>query len=97
MELKKIGVLSAGKIALLFGVVYGLLSGIIFSIAASQANMISSAGTQLPPIITSLGYWMIIIAPIFDGIVYFIAGIIAAALYNLFAGWIGGIHLELRK
>ena len=97
MELKKIGVLSAGKIALLFGAVYGLLSGIMFSVLISKADVLAAAGMQFPSLITNFGYWIIIIAPVLNGAIYFIVGIIVAALYNLFSNWIGGIQLDLKK
>jgi len=38
---------------------------------------------------------MLIILPIFYGVVGFIAGAIGAALYNLIAGMVGGIEIEV--
>jgi len=39
----------------------------------------------------------IIILPIMYGIFGFIGGAIGAWIYNLVAGWIGGIEIELEK
>jgi hypothetical protein len=36
-----------------------------------------------------------ILAPVLYGIVGFIIGALAALVYNLVAGWIGGIEIEL--
>jgi H+/Cl- antiporter ClcA len=33
--------------------------------------------------------------PVFYGVIGFIAGLIGALLYNLFARWVGGFELEL--
>tara|TARA_Y100000310_G_C20658260_1_gene803204 strand:- start:1269 stop:1580 length:312 start_codon:yes stop_codon:yes gene_type:complete len=94
MELKKIGILSLGKIAGLFGVIYGLISGILFLIILSRANQIPGLTEQLG-FIAQLGNSSIIVLPILNGIIYFLVGIIAAFLYNLIAKKIGGIELEL--
>ncbi len=36
-----------------------------------------------------------IFMPIIYGVMGFVGGIVAAALYNLFARWIGGIEVEV--
>ena len=95
MELKKVGILSLAKIAGLFGVLYGIISGILVSIAYSKAGALASLGQQLPATVTALGYKSLIVFPILNGIAYFIAGIVIAFIYNLLADWIGGVKLTL--
>lgn len=97
MELKKVGILSLAKIAGLFGVIYGLISGILLSFIYSKSDLLASLGTELPTTVTTLGYKSIIVLPILNGIVYFIAGIVLAFVYNLLASWIGGVKLEFKK
>ena len=41
------------------------------------------------------GVGAVIFMPLFYGALGFITGIITAALYNLVAGWIGGVELQL--
>jgi len=96
MELKKVGILSLAKIAGLFGVIYGLISGLLLSFIYSKSDLLASLGTQLPTTITTLGYKSIIVLPILNGIMYFVAGIILAFVYNLLASWIGGVNLEFK-
>lgn len=96
MELKKVGILSLAKIAGLFGVIYGLISGLLLSFIYSKSELLASLGTQLPTTVTTLGYKSIIVMPILNGIIYFIAGIILAFIYNLLASWIGGVKLEFK-
>jgi len=97
MELKKIGVLSAAKIAGLFGVIYGLISAILLSIIYSKADVLASLGMQLPTTVTNLGYKTFIALPIINGVLYFIIGLIVAFIYNLLASWVGGVKLEFKE
>ncbi len=96
MELKKIRILSLAKITCILGVIYGLVSGILVSFIYSKSELLASLGIQLPAAVTTLGYKSIIVLPILYGIIYFIAGIILAFVYNLLASWVGGINLEFK-
>jgi len=93
MELKKIGVLSLAKIAGLFGVIYGFVSGILIVIIVSKVPTVAE---QLG-IVSQWGAKSIIILPIINGATYFIAGIILAFIYNLITSWVGGIKVDLGK
>ena len=78
---RRLGVMSVGKISL---VVYGLIAGLIGVFVA-----LFTAGP-----LTALG--LLIGIPIFYGIIGFFGGILTAWIYNLVAGWVGGIKMELR-
>ena len=86
--LKKIGVMSMAK---LYGVIFavmGLIAGIFMGLfGALLAAFGSAAG--------GLGLAAIIVLPIIYGIMGFVSGAIGAFLYNLFAGWVGGIEVDL--
>jgi len=97
MELKKIGILSLGKIAGLFGIIYGLILGIFYSFVYSKSSVLASLGQQIPAVITTLGYASIIVMPIIIGIIYFVVGIIGALIYNLLASRVGGVKLEFKE
>jgi hypothetical protein len=97
MELKKIGILSAGKIAGLFGIIYGLIMGIFYSFVYSKSSTLAALGQQIPAVITTLGYASIIVMPIILGVAYFVAGIVGALIYNLLARWVGGVKLEFKE
>ena len=92
-ELKKIGVVATGKICGLFGVIFGLLVGILVGLSSQVEN------TDLVPQVSQAisGWSAAILMPIIYGIVYFLGGLIGAALYNLFSKWVGGIPVELEK
>ena len=91
--LKRIGVLSAAKLEGLLMVIFGLIMGIIFAVFGAAGATLSGFGAFG----ASVGILAIIIMPIFYGIIGFIGGAVGAFLYNLIAGWIGGIELELVK
>lgn len=96
MRLKRIGVLSLAKIAGLFGVIYGLLLGILISIVVSAIGSVPGAAQQLGAMV-QLGYSSLIIFPILYGVIYFVVGIVTAAIYNFLAGKIGGVEVELKR
>ena len=88
--IKSIDIISWAKIHALFGIVFGLIYGILFAILGTAIG-----ATHGLPGLTTLGLLSIIVFPIIFGIMAFIAGAILAFLYNIFAGSIGGIEIEL--
>ncbi len=98
MVLKKIGPLSLAKIAGIIYVVIGLLVGVFISMLALLGVFASSMAADSPgPIVGMfLGVGAIIVFPIFYGVLGFIMGAVVAWLYNVFAGIVGGIELDLQ-
>jgi len=96
MVLRSVGVLSVAKV---MGTVYalmGLIIGAIFallSMAGVAMNAADGGEAAVPGAIFGVG--AIIIMPIFYGIAGFIGGIISGALYNVVAGLVGGMELNL--
>jgi len=94
MILKRVGVLSVGKIMGAIYVVLGLLIGGIVSLFAVLGA--SFGGREALPGIVG-GVAAIVLLPIFYGILGFLGGIITAALYNVAARLLGGIELEFEN
>ncbi len=90
--IKSIDIISWAKIHALFGIVFGLIYGILFAILGSAIG-----ATFEMPGATTLGLSAIIVFPIIFGIMAFICGAIMAFFYNIFAGKIGGIEIELAE
>jgi hypothetical protein len=89
---KSVNILSVAKIGALFGIVMGLVWGIFFgTIAASRIGRVA------PGIGAVSGVALIVIMPVLGLIAGFIAGAVHAFLYNIFAGWVGGINLEFQQ
>jgi hypothetical protein len=80
---RRVGVMSVGKIGL---VTYGLIAGVVGVLAA-----LVTLFTTGP--LAALG--LLIGIPIGYGVIGFLGGIFTAWLYNLVAGWVGGIKIEL--
>ncbi len=91
-EIKKIDVLSMGKISGILYAIIGLVVGLVITIL-SVTNM--AIPESMGPLGT-LGPYAVALMPIIYGIVGFVAGIIIAALYNLLVRWVGGIKIELK-
>jgi len=85
-ELKRIGPVSVGKISGIIGVVFGVIAGLIlalFSTALGGSFLGDNWFIQL------IGLTLIY------AVGGFVGGVIYAALYNLVAGWVGGVQIEL--
>jgi Flp pilus assembly protein TadB len=89
---RKIGVLSLGKITGVIYAVMGLIFGVIITLTSlTVGSMMYSqgAGGML------FGAWAIIALPIFYGVLGFIGGVITALIFNAVTGAIGGLELEI--
>ncbi len=95
-EIRRIDVVSFAKIEGALGAVIGLIVGVFAAlIGIAMGGFADMAGMEFPGMGLFLGAAAIIFVPIVYGIAGFIGGLIVAALYNLVAGWIGGIKVEL--
>jgi hypothetical protein len=94
--LKHVGVLSVAKITALFGLVFGLVYGIIFATFASTLLMIMPVASSLGAAgAGGIGAVIVVFMAIGGVIGGFIYGAVVAFLYNIFAGWVGGVQLDL--
>ncbi len=100
LRIKRLRVLSVAKIV---GGVYagvGLLVAAILASVFLIAALIGSAATEEFAAAGLAGgvfgaLVILIFAPLFYGVLGFIVGIVGAFVYNLMAGWIGGIEVEV--
>jgi uncharacterized membrane protein len=92
-ELKKIGVLSTAKIFAFFGLVLGVISIIVQKVICS----IDSTSAISYGVSCTSGWSSLLLGVVFAIITYALAGLIVAALYNIFARWVGGIKFDLGK
>lgn len=98
--LKRIGPGSAFKVGAVTYALLGLVIGACIALFSMIAGSLGSlAGTEAGPGAKALGLGMglgaIIIAPIFYGIIGGIGGALGAFIYNLVAGWIGGLEVDI--
>jgi hypothetical protein len=96
-EIKKIGVLSLAKIEGALGAIIGFIAGLIVAaIGTAFWGFAGMAEAGVPRGMGALfGVAAIILFPILYGILGFIGGAIVAFLYNVVAGVVGGVEIEL--
>ena len=98
MIIKRIGVLSCGKIVgTLYGLIGLLIGGIatLFSLVAGAAGAMSGVDDAL--FSSFFGAFAIILFPVFYGIMGFVGGLLTAFIYNLATGLVGGIEIEVEQ
>jgi hypothetical protein len=94
MVIKRVGVMSVGKIYGVMCAAIGLLLGLVMAAAGSiGAGLASASGSSALPF-AGFGVAAIVVFPILYGIFGFIGGLISGALYNVFAGMVGGVEIE---
>jgi hypothetical protein len=98
---KRISPGSAFKVGLVVYAFLGLLVGILtafFSMIVGSLGSMAEAGMPAAKAFgfgLGLGLGSIIIFPICYGIIGGIGGAIGAAIYNLAAGWVGGLEVDI--
>ena len=103
LRIKKLGILSVAKMQGVMGLVIGLIIGVIYgliiiaysllgaSILKGNSSLAVGGGGVV------VGIVAMIAIPLIYGIVGFIGGAIGALLYNLFAGMVGGVEIEVEN
>jgi len=89
MVIKRVGVV---KLAIFQGALmaaFGLFAALIIMLFSSMM------GTHQAGVLGMVGVAALIILPIMYGVIGFIAGAIGGALYNLVAGIVGGIEIDV--
>lgn len=109
-EVKRLKVLSVAKMALIFGIIIGIIQGLfmgfgaqqtiatypdVVSISFSDASVAGNSQMMLSLVLIKLGWWNVITTPIFLAVVWWLGALISSWLYNVIAKRFGGIKLEL--
>jgi hypothetical protein len=97
--LKRVGPGSAFKVGLVVYAFLGFLVGIcvaLFSMVAGSLTGMAGADAPTAKMLgVGMGFGAIIIFPILYGIVGGIGGVVGAVVYNLAAGWVGGLEVDI--
>jgi hypothetical protein len=95
MVIKRIRPISFAKIAGTLYTVMGLVLGGVFSLSALAGVFGATQETATFPMMF-FGAAAIVVLPVLYGCLGFVGALIGAWLYNVFAGWVGGIELDLQ-
>ena len=93
MVIRRIGPLSAGKVAAVLYAGFGLIFGAIFSLVAMAGGFATeeAGGAAFGAI---FGVGAIIVLPILYGAMGFVTAVLGAWLYNVAASMTGGVELN---
>jgi len=95
MVINRIGPVSCAKISGTLYAILGLLGGAFFSLFALAGGLGSNrAGGAFAG--AMLGVGAVVFLPICYGLIGFIGSLIAAWLYNVVAGLVGGVEIDVR-
>ena len=90
---------SAFKVGMVVYAFFGLIVGICVALFSMLAGSLGSLAGNGAPGAKALGFGFgvgaVIIFPILYAIIGGIAGAIGAAIYNLAAGWVGGLEVDI--
>jgi hypothetical protein len=102
-EINRFDLLTVFKVSFLVYLVVGFLIGILYSLIIVQILMMMGPMLESPVFddFGSIGFMgavtLAIFMAIFMAVVWSIITVIAAGIYNLIAGWVGGLKLELNQ
>ena len=100
-RIKRIAPLQAGKMLGALQACMGLLFLPFFALAgvvgtfAQHVPQAQNSAAPPPALFAGMMFGFGMLLPIFYGVMGFVFGIIMAAIYNLFARWIGGIEVDV--
>ncbi len=102
LRIRKLGVISVAKIYAVMALVFSLLISIPYGLiimvfGAAMLGQGGDAGLAAGGGSIIIGLLVMIGVPIFYAIIAFISGAIGALLYNLFAGMVGGVEIEVEN
>jgi hypothetical protein len=95
MVIKRVGPLSCAKISGTLYAIMGLVVGAIVSVV-SMAGGFASDNDGAGAIGAMIGASAIVVLPLLYGCMGFIVTLIGAWIYNVLAGLVGGIELEVQ-
>lgn len=98
MAIKHVGVLSFARISGVVGAGLGLIIGVIYGliIMTVGAALMSGHGGMGAGFGIVGGLFAMILIPAFYGVIAFVFGALYAFVYNIAAGFVGGIELDLQ-
>jgi hypothetical protein len=95
MVITRIGPLSLAKIAGVLYAAIGLVVGAIVALVA-VAGLAGGAEAGSAVLGSALGLGAIVLLPILYGGLGFVVTLIGAALFNLAAGFVGGVEIDVK-
>ena len=104
-EIKRVDIWSLAKFFAVWGLIIGFIMGLIFAIFVSTlGNFAAFTASDAYGIPIDMGAFgaaatvaLIFVYPIFLGICGLIGGVVGGFFYNVVAGFVGGIEVDLNQ
>lgn len=96
MIIRRVGVWSVSRMYGALLAVGGLIAGLMLACLALLGAGVASQNEDMPAFMgAAFGIGAVVFLPILYGVMGLAVGAVAAALYNLFAGVIGGVEIDV--
>jgi hypothetical protein len=95
MVVKHVVPMSVAKVAAVLYAILGLIFGGIISLIAVAGQALAPGTEDAGMMGMMFGAAAVVILPIFYACLGFIMSVLMAALYNLVAGWVGGVEVDV--
>jgi len=96
MIIRRVGVWSVSRMYGAMSAVFGLIAGLLVACFALIGAGVAHQNPDVPSFLGPLfGVGAVIFLPIFYGVLGLVAGAIGGAIYNVFAGMVGGIEIDV--
>jgi hypothetical protein len=95
MVITRLEPVSFAKVSAIVYAIFGLAFGGLFTLIALVRGLAPNP-YGLTPMTPFVGVGAVVILPILYGGFGFIGSLLAAWLYNVAAGWVGGIEIQVR-
>jgi hypothetical protein len=95
MELRRVGPWSVAKVLGTMYAAMGLIFGAVFALIAVIGGSIAREASGAGAFGAMFGVGAIVLLPLFYGVGGVVFGALSAWLYNVFAGMVGGIDVQL--
>ena len=95
---KRVGPGSAFKVGLITYGILGLVLGICMALFSTLVGSLGTAASSAPGaklLGLGMGVGSIIFFPVLYGLIGGIGGALGALIYNLAAGWVGGLEVDI--
>lgn len=96
MIVKRVGPLSFARIGGTLYALLGLLGGVVFAMVTAASGLVSRGHDTSTPWGMGLGLGAVVLFPILYGAIGFVGCLLCAWLYNVLAGLVGGIEIEVQ-
>ena len=96
MIVTRVGPWSIGRIYGAISATFGLLIGLVFAAVSIVGGSLGTNDDMPVGLGAMFGIGAVVFLPVFYGLIGLLGGALAGLLYNLFAGMVGGVEMDVK-